>query len=223
MKIYITVIVNCIYHIYHIKVLNHILTTLKLQLRHVIFASAERTYQLQSVWLYWVMTYWINQALENFSHCVYLSILKISVYFVSFICAIMFLQDPTYSNLVSFCMFFLVFTLLTIACLLVFCSVTPPWMLFSPVFLLFSSSPFVLHYWHFIKEIACWQNVLKDLLPRQPELRLILMSATLNAELFSSYFGGAPMIHIPVSSELHVLYLNNKVITCWTHIYIHIK
>lgn len=41
--------------------------------------------------------------------------------------------------------------------------------------------------------------VLKDLLPRRPELRLILMSATLNAELFSSYFGGAPMLHIPVS------------------------
>lgn len=43
--------------------------------------------------------------------------------------------------------------------------------------------------------------VLKDLLPRRPELRLILMSATLNAELFSSYFSGAPMIHIPVSNE----------------------
>ncbi|GLT60383.1 hypothetical protein SLA2020_331510 [Shorea laevis] len=39
--------------------------------------------------------------------------------------------------------------------------------------------------------------VLKDLLPRRPDLRLILMSATLNAELFSSYFGGAPTIHIP--------------------------
>uniref|UniRef100_A0A1D1YGD6 RNA helicase n=1 Tax=Anthurium amnicola TaxID=1678845 RepID=A0A1D1YGD6_9ARAE len=39
--------------------------------------------------------------------------------------------------------------------------------------------------------------ILKDLLPRRPELRLILMSATLNAELFSSYFGGAPMMHIP--------------------------
>lgn len=39
--------------------------------------------------------------------------------------------------------------------------------------------------------------VLRDLLPRRPELRLILMSATLNAELFSSYFGGAPMLHIP--------------------------
>ncbi|KAF9623472.1 hypothetical protein IFM89_003056 [Coptis chinensis] len=39
--------------------------------------------------------------------------------------------------------------------------------------------------------------VLKELLPRRPELKLILMSATLNADLFSSYFGGAPMIHIP--------------------------
>jgi hypothetical protein len=28
------------------------------------------------------------------------------------------------------------------------------------------------------------------------------MSATLNAELFSSYFGGAPAIHIPVSHSL---------------------
>ncbi|XP_016572735.1 DExH-box ATP-dependent RNA helicase DExH5, mitochondrial isoform X2 [Capsicum annuum] len=39
--------------------------------------------------------------------------------------------------------------------------------------------------------------VLKDLLPRRPELRLILMSATLDAELFSSYFDGAPLVHIP--------------------------
>ncbi|WCJ40101.1 DExH-box ATP-dependent RNA helicase DExH3 [Euphorbia peplus] len=39
--------------------------------------------------------------------------------------------------------------------------------------------------------------VLKELLPRRPELRLILMSATLNAELFSSYFDGAPALHIP--------------------------
>ncbi|KAL6514875.1 hypothetical protein OROGR_020454 [Orobanche gracilis] len=39
--------------------------------------------------------------------------------------------------------------------------------------------------------------VLKDLLPRRQDLRLILMSATLNADLFSSYYGGAPMIHIP--------------------------
>lgn len=41
--------------------------------------------------------------------------------------------------------------------------------------------------------------VLKDLLPCRPELRLILMSATLDAELFSSYFGGATIINIPVN------------------------
>lgn len=40
--------------------------------------------------------------------------------------------------------------------------------------------------------------ILKDLLPRRPDLRLILMSATINAELFSQYFGNAPSIHIPV-------------------------
>ena len=39
--------------------------------------------------------------------------------------------------------------------------------------------------------------ILRDLLPRRPDLRVILMSATLNAELFSSYFGGAPVLHIP--------------------------
>ncbi|XP_042981852.1 DExH-box ATP-dependent RNA helicase DExH5, mitochondrial isoform X3 [Carya illinoinensis] len=39
--------------------------------------------------------------------------------------------------------------------------------------------------------------VLKELLPRRPELRLILMSATLDADLFSSYFVGAQIMHIP--------------------------
>ncbi|XP_024026284.1 DExH-box ATP-dependent RNA helicase DExH3 isoform X2 [Morus notabilis] len=39
--------------------------------------------------------------------------------------------------------------------------------------------------------------ILKDMLPRRRDLRLILMSATLNAELFSNYFEGAPTIHIP--------------------------
>lgn len=39
--------------------------------------------------------------------------------------------------------------------------------------------------------------ILKDLLPRRPDLRLVLMSATINAELFSQYFGNAPTIHIP--------------------------
>ncbi|KAJ8754471.1 hypothetical protein K2173_005632 [Erythroxylum novogranatense] len=39
--------------------------------------------------------------------------------------------------------------------------------------------------------------ILRDLLPRRPGLRVILMSATINANLFSDYFGNAPIIHIP--------------------------
>ncbi|CAI5944366.1 unnamed protein product [Closterium sp. NIES-65] len=39
--------------------------------------------------------------------------------------------------------------------------------------------------------------ILRDLLPRRPDLRLVLMSATINAELFSEYFNKAPMAHIP--------------------------
>ena len=30
--------------------------------------------------------------------------------------------------------------------------------------------------------------ILKDLLPRRPDIKVILMSATLNAEMFSMYF-----------------------------------
>ncbi|KAK7390906.1 hypothetical protein VNO78_19096 [Psophocarpus tetragonolobus] len=39
--------------------------------------------------------------------------------------------------------------------------------------------------------------ILKELLPERPELKLILMSATLDAELFSLYFNGAPIMFIP--------------------------
>ncbi|KAI8827905.1 helicase associated domain-containing protein [Chytriomyces cf. hyalinus JEL632] len=39
--------------------------------------------------------------------------------------------------------------------------------------------------------------VLKDLLKVRVDLKVILMSATLNAELFASYFDGAPLVHIP--------------------------
>ncbi|CAA3002301.1 D -box ATP-dependent RNA helicase D 1 isoform X1 [Olea europaea subsp. europaea] len=39
--------------------------------------------------------------------------------------------------------------------------------------------------------------ILRDLLPRRPDIRLILMSATINADLFSKFFGDAPAIHIP--------------------------
>lgn len=39
--------------------------------------------------------------------------------------------------------------------------------------------------------------VLKEVLKRRPGLKLVLMSATLNAKLFSDYFGGAAVIDIP--------------------------
>lgn len=39
--------------------------------------------------------------------------------------------------------------------------------------------------------------VLKDLLTRRKELKLVLMSATLNADSFSKYFGGCPVVSIP--------------------------
>ncbi|KAL2652355.1 hypothetical protein R1flu_020483 [Riccia fluitans] len=39
--------------------------------------------------------------------------------------------------------------------------------------------------------------VLKNLLSRRPDLKVVFMSATLNAEMFSLYFDGAPMLHIP--------------------------
>ncbi|NWH67915.1 DHX29 helicase, partial [Geococcyx californianus] len=39
--------------------------------------------------------------------------------------------------------------------------------------------------------------VLKDLMVQRPDLRIIIMSATLNAELFSQYFHSCPIINIP--------------------------
>uniref|UniRef100_A0A8C5T3U5 Putative ATP-dependent RNA helicase DHX57 n=1 Tax=Malurus cyaneus samueli TaxID=2593467 RepID=A0A8C5T3U5_9PASS len=39
--------------------------------------------------------------------------------------------------------------------------------------------------------------VLKDIMVQRPDLRIILMSATLNAELFSQYFHSCPIISIP--------------------------
>ncbi|MEE6501076.1 hypothetical protein FKM82_004056 [Ascaphus truei] len=39
--------------------------------------------------------------------------------------------------------------------------------------------------------------IVKDLLKRRADLKVILMSATLNAEKFSQYFDNCPMLHIP--------------------------
>ncbi|XP_066541887.1 ATP-dependent DNA/RNA helicase DHX36 [Hoplias malabaricus] len=40
-------------------------------------------------------------------------------------------------------------------------------------------------------------TIVKDLLRSRDDLKVVLMSATLNAEKFSKYFGNCPMIHIP--------------------------
>lgn len=40
-------------------------------------------------------------------------------------------------------------------------------------------------------------GVLRDLLPRRPDLKVILMSATINISLFSSYFSRAPVVQVP--------------------------
>lgn len=39
--------------------------------------------------------------------------------------------------------------------------------------------------------------VLKDLIVQRSDLKIILMSATLNAHLFSDYFYDCPSIHVP--------------------------
>jgi ATP-dependent RNA helicase DHX36 len=39
--------------------------------------------------------------------------------------------------------------------------------------------------------------ILKDLLARRKNLKLVLMSATLNSDAFSAYFGGCPVVSIP--------------------------
>ena len=46
---------------------------------------------------------------------------------------------------------------------------------------------------------------LRDMLPRRPDLKVILMSATLNAQLFSDYFGGCAVLDIP--GELVFMYM----------------
>ena len=39
--------------------------------------------------------------------------------------------------------------------------------------------------------------ILRDTLKRRPDLRVVLMSATVNADLFSSYFRDCPVLEIP--------------------------
>ena len=39
--------------------------------------------------------------------------------------------------------------------------------------------------------------MLRDLLPSKPHLHLLLMSATLNVQLFTDYFSGCPLLQVP--------------------------
>lgn len=46
--------------------------------------------------------------------------------------------------------------------------------------------------------------VLRDLVTDRRDLRVVLMSATLNSKLFSSYFYDAPVIHIPGTVSIYI-------------------
>ncbi|XP_077514316.1 3'-5' RNA helicase YTHDC2-like isoform X2 [Amblyomma americanum] len=53
-------------------------------------------------------------------------------------------------------------------------------------------------------------TVLRDLLPKFRNLKLILMSATLDAELFVKYFGGCPVVQVPSKSyEVKAFFLED--------------
>eukprot|EP01105_Mastigella_eilhardi_P025822 TRINITY_DN7166_c0_g1_i2.p1 TRINITY_DN7166_c0_g1~~TRINITY_DN7166_c0_g1_i2.p1 ORF type:complete len:1336 (-),score=334.04 TRINITY_DN7166_c0_g1_i2:75-3887(-) len=52
--------------------------------------------------------------------------------------------------------------------------------------------------------------VLKDLVSRRKDLRVVLMSATFNATFFSAYFGGCPAVSVPGSLfDVHTLFLED--------------
>ena len=40
-------------------------------------------------------------------------------------------------------------------------------------------------------------GLLQEILPKRPDLRLVVMSATLDAEKFQNYFKGAPLLKVP--------------------------
>ncbi|KAF8086532.1 hypothetical protein N665_0622s0025 [Sinapis alba] len=65
-----------------------------------------------------------------------------------------------------------------------------------------------------IHERDCYSDfmlaIIRDLLPSNPHLRLILMSATLDAERFSGYFGGCPVVRVPgFTHPVRTLYLED--------------
>lgn len=40
-------------------------------------------------------------------------------------------------------------------------------------------------------------GLLKEILPKRPDLKVMVMSATLNAESFQKYFSGSPLMSVP--------------------------
>ena len=40
-------------------------------------------------------------------------------------------------------------------------------------------------------------GLLKEILPKRPDLKVVVMSATLNAERFQEYFEGSPLLDVP--------------------------
>ena len=40
-------------------------------------------------------------------------------------------------------------------------------------------------------------GLIKEILPKRPDLKIVVMSATLNAERFQAYFEGSPLIDVP--------------------------
>lgn len=64
--------------------------------------------------------------------------------------------------------------------------------------------------------------MLRDLLRARPDIKLVLMSATLNAQVFASYFGGdasAPTVHIPgITYPVNEMYLEDLIRATRHHI-----
>ena len=85
------------------------------------------------------------------------------------------------------------------------------------------SDPYLLNISHLLIDEVHERDVLtdflltiaRDLLPKRPQLRIILMSATINAEMFSNYFNSCPILTIPgMTFPIKNLYLED--ILCMT-------
>ena len=61
--------------------------------------------------------------------------------------------------------------------------------------------------------------LVREVLPRHPALRVVLMSATLHAELFSAYFDGCPIISVPgFTHPVEDFYLEDVLRLTGTHL-----